>query len=61
MKDNLHGRRPHCKTTSIKDDHNERQPQWKTTSMEDDPKGRTTLLKNILTDINLNGSHTGSR
>ena len=37
------------------------QPQWKTTSIEDDLKGRTTVLKNSLMDVDLNGSLTGSR
>ena len=40
MEDDLNGRQPQWKTTSIEDDHNGRQPQWKTTSMEDDLNGR---------------------
>ena len=36
MEDNLNGRLPQWKTTSMEDNLNGRGPQWKTTSMEDD-------------------------
>ena len=35
MEDNLNGRQPQWKTTSMEDNFIGRQPQWKTTSMED--------------------------
>ena len=35
MEDNLNGRQPQWKTTSMEDNLNGRQPQWKMTSMED--------------------------
>jgi len=38
MEDNLNGRQPQWKTTSMKDDLNGRQTQWNRTSMEDDIK-----------------------
>ena len=34
--DNLNGRQPQLKMTSMEDDHNGRQPQWKMISVEDD-------------------------
>ena len=40
MEDDLNGRRPRWKTTSMEDDHNGKWPQWKTTLREDDLKGR---------------------
>jgi hypothetical protein len=36
MEDDLSGRQPQWKTTSVEDDLNVRQPQWKMTSAEDD-------------------------
>ena len=36
MEDNLNGRQPQWKTTSMEDDLNGRLPQWMTTSMEED-------------------------
>ena len=35
MEDDLNGRQPQWKKTSIEEDLNGRQPQWKTTLMED--------------------------
>ena len=63
MKDNLKRRRPQGKTTLIEGNLNGRQPQWKTnlSIKEDDLKGRMLLLKNILMEVDLNGSLTGSR
>ena len=42
MEDDLNGRQPQWKTTSIEDNLNERRPEWKTKSMEDDLNGRQT-------------------
>ena len=47
MEDDLNGRQPQWKTTSMEDDLNGRQPQWKTTSMEDDLNGRRHQVKII--------------
>ena len=49
MEDDLNGRRPQWKTTSMEDDLNGRQPQYKTTSMEDDLK-----MNSIEDDLNKN-------
>ena len=40
MEDNLNGRQPQCKTTSIEDDLNGRRLEWKTNSMVDNLNGR---------------------
>ena len=45
MEDDLNGRRPEWKTTSMEDDLNRRLNQWKTTSMEDN---LNILMSNIL-------------
>ena len=50
MEDDLNGREPQWKTTSIEDDQTGRQPQWKTTSMEDGLNGRRRTL--IEQDLN---------
>ena len=36
MQDDLNGRQPHWKTTSMEDDYIGGQPQWKMTTIEDD-------------------------
>ena len=46
MEDELNGRQPQWKTTSIEDDLNERRPQLKMTSMEDDPPNSTEIVVN---------------
>ena len=61
MEDDLKRRRPQWKSTSMEDNLNGRGPLWTTTSTEETLEGRTTPLKNILMDVNLNGSLTGSR
>ena len=45
MEENLNGRQPQWKVTSMKDDLNRRQTQWKMTSMEDKLNGRQSQLK----------------
>ena len=45
MEDDLNGRQPHWKMTTMKDDHNGRRTQWKKTSMEDDLNGRQSQWK----------------
>ena len=42
FKDDLNGKRPPWKMTTMEGDHNEIQPQMKTTSNEDDLNGRRT-------------------
>jgi hypothetical protein len=53
VEDNLSGRRPPWKTTSVKDNLSEddlsgRQPQWKITSVEDNLSGRQPQWKTTL-------------
>ena len=38
MEDNINGRQPQWKTTSMEADLNGMKPQWRTTSMEEDLK-----------------------
>ena len=45
MEDDLNGRQPQWKTTSIEDNLNERQPQWKTTSMGKKCQWRITSME----------------
>ena len=45
MEDDLNGRQPQWKTTTMEDDHNERRPQMKTTSIEDELNGRRSQWK----------------
>ena len=55
-------RRPYRKMTSREDDLTGRRPHRKTTSQEDDLQSRmTSMLKDNLTEVDLNGSVTGSR
>ena len=56
MEDDLNGRRPQLKTTSMEDDLNGRQPQWKSPLMEDDLKGRGSQGKNTSMEEYLDGS-----
>ena len=49
MEDDLNGRQPQWKITSMKDHINGRQPRWKTTAMEDEinvrqPQWKMTTL-----------------
>ena len=55
MKDNLNGRRPQWKMTSIEDELNGRQPQLKTLSMEDDFNGRQPQWKTTSMEDGLKG------
>ena len=55
MEDDLYGRRPQWKTTSVEDDLHGRQPQWKMTSVEDDLSGRQPQWKMISVEDNLIG------
>ena len=54
MEDNLNGRRPQWKMTSIEDELNGRQPQLKTLSMEDDFNGRQPQWKTTSLEDGLN-------
>ena len=60
MKDDLNGRRPQWKTTSMEDDHNGRRPQWKTTTMEDDHNGRRAQWKIISMEDNIKEALQGA-
>ena len=48
MEDDLNGRQPQWKKTSMEDNVNGRQPHWKTTSMEDDLNRRGLQWKTTL-------------
>ena len=48
MEDNLNGRQPQWKTTSMEDNLNKRRPEWKTKSMEDELNGRQPQWKTTL-------------
>ena len=54
MEDDLNGRWPQWKMTSMKDDLNGKRPQWKTTSMEDDLNGRRPQWKTTTMEDNHN-------
>ena len=47
MDDNLNGRRPQWKTTSMEDDLNGKQPQLKTISIEENLNGKQSQWKMI--------------
>ena len=48
MEDDLNGRQPQWKTTSLEDNLNEIQPQWETTSMGEKYQWRITSMEEDL-------------
>ena len=55
MEDDLSGRRPHWKTTSVEYNLSGRRPQWKMTSVEDNLSGRRPHWKTTSVEDNLSG------
>ena len=58
VEDDLHGRQTQWKRTSVEDNLSGRRPQWKTTSVEDDLSGRRSQWKTISVEDNLIGRQT---